>query len=206
MLQLSRHWASLADVERVEKEEKDRLAQQEVEEPAEKAEVERVEKQAAEDAAKKAEEERLASGVTRTAEDVRLARQEAKEAATEALHNVLRIGMSVRVHGLSARPELNGLEGVLASYDAQRLRWQVELRRGNGTKLFKTDNLEQHVPEADPEDEKLQSIVEVALKQLAPEIEKLRDKHEGSFEHLVATCSEHFDYIEQFVGIENRES
>eukprot|EP00408_Alexandrium_pacificum_P064772 CAMPEP_0171176572 /NCGR_PEP_ID=MMETSP0790-20130122/11804_1 /TAXON_ID=2925 /ORGANISM="Alexandrium catenella, Strain OF101" /LENGTH=230 /DNA_ID=CAMNT_0011641465 /DNA_START=60 /DNA_END=752 /DNA_ORIENTATION=- len=61
----------------------------------------------------------------------------------------LKIGMKVKVCGLQARPELNGLEGVLTSFDEQRSRWQVELKNGGGAKLFKAANLEQHISDED---------------------------------------------------------
>merc|ERR1719414_2647569 len=57
----------------------------------------------------------------------------------------LKIGMKVKVCGLQARPELNGLQGVLTFFDEQRSRWQVELTDGGGAKLFKAANLEQHI-------------------------------------------------------------
>eukprot|EP00933_Yihiella_yeosuensis_P075120 TRINITY_DN84322_c0_g1_i1.p1 TRINITY_DN84322_c0_g1~~TRINITY_DN84322_c0_g1_i1.p1 ORF type:complete len:267 (-),score=69.82 TRINITY_DN84322_c0_g1_i1:45-845(-) len=61
----------------------------------------------------------------------------------------LKIGMMVRVKGLQARPELNGLEGVLTSLDEARSRWQVELKNGGGAKLFKAANLEQVLSDQD---------------------------------------------------------
>jgi len=61
----------------------------------------------------------------------------------------LAIGMKVRVCGLQARPELNGLEGVLTFFDDQRARWQVELTNGKGAKLFKAANLEQNITDED---------------------------------------------------------
>mmetsp|Transcript_98862 Transcript_98862/g.247896 ORF Transcript_98862/g.247896 Transcript_98862/m.247896 type:complete len:227 (-) Transcript_98862:38-718(-) len=53
----------------------------------------------------------------------------------------LKIGMPVRICNLTARPELNGLEGVLTAWDGVRGRWQVELKSG-GAKLFKVANVE----------------------------------------------------------------
>ncbi|CAK8999132.1 unnamed protein product [Durusdinium trenchii] len=49
----------------------------------------------------------------------------------------LQVGMSVRVKGLQARPELNGLEGVLTFREEEKGRWKVELKNGGGAKLFK---------------------------------------------------------------------
>mmetsp|Transcript_12637 Transcript_12637/g.20927 ORF Transcript_12637/g.20927 Transcript_12637/m.20927 type:complete len:181 (-) Transcript_12637:3-545(-) len=54
----------------------------------------------------------------------------------------LRKGMKVQVIGLQARPELNGLRGVLASFDEEKYRWKVDLEQG-GSKLFKIANLEE---------------------------------------------------------------
>ncbi|CAE7561596.1 unnamed protein product [Symbiodinium sp. CCMP2592] len=61
----------------------------------------------------------------------------------------LRIGLPVRVKGLQARPELNGLEGVLTFFDDQKSRWQVELKNGGGAKLFKAANLEHYISDKD---------------------------------------------------------
>lgn len=58
----------------------------------------------------------------------------------------LKIGAPVRICNLMARPELNGLEGVLTAHDKERDRWQVELKSG-GAKLFKPGNIERYVPE-----------------------------------------------------------
>merc|ERR1711948_46143 len=56
----------------------------------------------------------------------------------------LKLGMCVRVCGLMARPELNGLEGVLTMWDDKKSRWQVELKNGDGAKLFRPVNLEEY--------------------------------------------------------------
>lgn len=61
----------------------------------------------------------------------------------------LRVGLPVRVKGLQARPELNGLEAVITSFDEARSRWQVELKNGGGAKLFKAANLEHHISDQD---------------------------------------------------------
>merc|ERR1711871_1146591 len=47
------------------------------------------------------------------------------------------------VVGLQARPELNGLVGILTEFEEQRSRWKVELENTGGAKLFKTANLEE---------------------------------------------------------------
>lgn len=52
------------------------------------------------------------------------------------------VGAPVRIVNLVARPELNGLEGVLTMFDEKRSRWQVELSNGSGAKLFKAGNIE----------------------------------------------------------------
>lgn len=70
-------------------------------------------------------------------------------ASGDAPAEALRVGMKVKVRGLQARPELNGLEGVLTLFDSQRSRWQVELRNGGGAKLFKGANLEQYIDDED---------------------------------------------------------
>ncbi|CAJ1382356.1 unnamed protein product [Effrenium voratum] len=61
----------------------------------------------------------------------------------------LRVGMWVRVKGLQARPELNGLEGVLTTRDEEKSRWKVELKDGGGAKLFKDSNLEPYISDQD---------------------------------------------------------
>lgn len=50
-------------------------------------------------------------------------------------------GMRVCLAGLKAKPELNGAEGLLVAFDSSKVRWQVRLDDGSGTKLFKEDNL-----------------------------------------------------------------
>lgn len=54
----------------------------------------------------------------------------------------LRLGLRVMISGLQARPELNGLVGKLTAFDEERGRWQVELEKGGGRKLFKAANLQ----------------------------------------------------------------
>eukprot|EP00435_Cladocopium_sp_Y103_P045136 s2282_g12.t2 len=61
----------------------------------------------------------------------------------------LQIGMTVRVKGLQARPELNGLEGVLTFREEEKGRWKVELKNGGGAKLFKDANLEPYISDKD---------------------------------------------------------
>ncbi|CAK8999133.1 unnamed protein product [Durusdinium trenchii] len=61
----------------------------------------------------------------------------------------LQVGMSVRVKGLQARPELNGLEGVLTFREEEKGRWKVELKNGGGAKLFKDANLEAYLSDQD---------------------------------------------------------
>mmetsp|Transcript_15113 Transcript_15113/g.32577 ORF Transcript_15113/g.32577 Transcript_15113/m.32577 type:complete len:178 (-) Transcript_15113:46-579(-) len=61
----------------------------------------------------------------------------------------LRLGQSIRIVGLQARPELNLVEGVLAGFDEERQRWKVELATGTA-KLFKEANIEAYTPQKDP--------------------------------------------------------
>lgn len=51
-------------------------------------------------------------------------------------------GAGVRLRDLSARPELNGQEGILVAFNEDKGRWQVQLKDGFGNKLFKEQNLE----------------------------------------------------------------
>lgn len=51
--------------------------------------------------------------------------------------------------GLQARPELNGLEGVLTFREEEKGRWKVELKNGGGAKLFKDANLEPYISDKD---------------------------------------------------------
>lgn len=59
------------------------------------------------------------------------------------------LGMTVRVKGLKGRSDLNGTIGVLSRLDAEKHRWQVELRGHGGPKLFKFGNLEAFSDERD---------------------------------------------------------
>lgn len=51
-------------------------------------------------------------------------------------------GAVVLLGGLVAKPELNGKCGSLVAFDGEKGRWQVKLKDGLGTKLFKEQNLE----------------------------------------------------------------
>ena len=51
-------------------------------------------------------------------------------------------GAEVSLHGLVARPDLNGAEGVVMGLDEKTGRWQVELDEDLGSKSFKEENLE----------------------------------------------------------------
>lgn len=52
------------------------------------------------------------------------------------------VGTWVRVVGLQAKPELNGVTGVLESFLEEKDRWAVKLnQQGAGTKLLKASNL-----------------------------------------------------------------
>merc|ERR1719482_268387 len=53
----------------------------------------------------------------------------------------LTIGQSVRVTGLQARPELNGLEGTLVDWDASEMRWKIRMTDGTG-KMLRPVNLQ----------------------------------------------------------------
>ena len=59
-----------------------------------------------------------------------------------AMAETWRPGLRVRLVGLQARPELNGLAGTLVSRDAATGRWAVALVDGSGTKRIKRANLE----------------------------------------------------------------
>jgi len=50
-------------------------------------------------------------------------------------------GAQVSVTGLQARPELNGLLGVLEEFDGAKGRWVVRLAETSSTKLFRQDNV-----------------------------------------------------------------
>merc|ERR1719223_2274237 len=50
-------------------------------------------------------------------------------------------GQRVRVVGIVARPEMNGMEGVVAAWDDAQSRWRVRMSDGSG-KLLKPTNLE----------------------------------------------------------------
>eukprot|EP00434_Breviolum_minutum_P001979 symbB.v1.2.001750.t1/scaffold94.1/size335129/14 len=69
--------------------------------------------------------------------------------STPPVAKELQIGMTVRVKGLQARPELNGLEGVLTFREEEKGRWKVELKNGGGAKLFKDGNLEPYISDQD---------------------------------------------------------
>merc|ERR1719217_1932533 len=52
-----------------------------------------------------------------------------------------RSGQRVRVVGLKARPELNGLEGTVNEWDETQGRWKVRMDDGAG-KMYKPENME----------------------------------------------------------------
>lgn len=103
----------------------------------------------------------------------------APPATPPAAEQELRVGAFVRVRGLQARPELNGLEGVLTSLDAQRSRWQVELLNGGGAKLFKATNLERFVPEQHAMDVLKAKQTAAAAKGHLPSIQAVSQVQEG---------------------------
>ena len=51
-------------------------------------------------------------------------------------------GTTVRLHGLTGRPELNGLEGTVGQYCAPKERYAVRLRGHNDSMLLKATNLQ----------------------------------------------------------------
>lgn len=51
-------------------------------------------------------------------------------------------GDTVRVRGLQHQPELNGREGVVASFDPAAFRWRVKMMPDGSKKLFRAFNLE----------------------------------------------------------------
>jgi len=77
----------------------------------------------------------------------------------------LKPGEEVKIQGIKAKPELNGLMGTLIAFDAEKGRWQVQLPDGE-KKLFKEDNL-LHVPKAPPPEEKKRKPI--PTKALTPE-------------------------------------
>jgi len=48
---------------------------------------------------------------------------------------------SVQIHGLEARPELNGAEGTLVQFHHEKGRWQVKMEDGETMHLLKSSNL-----------------------------------------------------------------
>lgn len=71
--------------------------------------------------------------------------------AGESKGSTLQPGAEVKIQGIKAKPELNGLKGTLIAFDAEKGRWQVQLPDGP-PKLFKEDNLI-FVPKAPPPEE-----------------------------------------------------
>lgn len=51
------------------------------------------------------------------------------------------IGKTVEVQGLSARPEMNGMRGVVKEFDSELLRFAVEIEGGRGEFKLKPENL-----------------------------------------------------------------
>jgi len=62
------------------------------------------------------------------------------QSETTQLPAELHPGLLVRLVGLQAKAELNGLQGTLVAHDKAKDRWQVKFR--DGTKLLKAGNLE----------------------------------------------------------------
>ena len=56
-------------------------------------------------------------------------------------HSPISIGTRVELHGLKAKPELNGQRGVVAGFDAASGRCKVELEDGRGPFKLKVGNL-----------------------------------------------------------------
>jgi len=54
--------------------------------------------------------------------------------------STFRAGQRVVIQGLQGRPELNGHQGTILDYDAQRARWRVHLSNGSG-KLLREEHL-----------------------------------------------------------------
>jgi len=54
----------------------------------------------------------------------------------------LPVDTPVTLHGLSAKPELNGLTGTLQRFDRLKGRWQVKMDEGGALHLLKPDNLD----------------------------------------------------------------
>eukprot|EP00931_Biecheleriopsis_adriatica_P065971 TRINITY_DN40403_c0_g1_i1.p1 TRINITY_DN40403_c0_g1~~TRINITY_DN40403_c0_g1_i1.p1 ORF type:complete len:801 (+),score=180.38 TRINITY_DN40403_c0_g1_i1:58-2460(+) len=61
-------------------------------------------------------------------------------AAAADAHKQLELGARVRLEGLSTRPELNGMRGVLVARQEEG-KWQVSLDGGGGDKVLKAKNL-----------------------------------------------------------------
>jgi len=79
---------------------------------------------------------------------VRIARQ--KEEDRRQPRPAFQPGVRVRLSGISAKPELNGLHGTLKEYHGQKERWAVLLEDGQGEKLFKEANLVDAAEDATP--------------------------------------------------------
>merc|ERR1712046_84807 len=56
--------------------------------------------------------------------------------------NQLSTGQRITIHGLMARPELNGCKGRLTEFDTEAQRWLVQLAKQAGTCRLKPDNLQ----------------------------------------------------------------
>ena len=56
-------------------------------------------------------------------------------------HSPISIGTRVELHGLKAKPELNGQRGVVAGFDAASGRCKVKLEDGRGPFKLKVGNL-----------------------------------------------------------------
>ena len=57
------------------------------------------------------------------------------------------VGRRVRIHGLSGRPELNGLSGTATSYLSAKGRYAVAVA-GHDSVLLKPSNLQEDAPKA----------------------------------------------------------
>lgn len=72
----------------------------------------------------------------------KLKTKEAKVTDMDVSDGGLRKGACVRLAGLQARPDMNGMLGNLVDFDEEKGRWAVKLnQQSQGTKLFKATNL-----------------------------------------------------------------
>jgi hypothetical protein len=64
------------------------------------------------------------------------------ESKVEGASPALALNSTVRLGGLTSRPELNGKAGIIELFDTRKGRYAVRLPDGAGTMLFKPSNLE----------------------------------------------------------------